>query len=228
MKTPSGSITQPTRAQLLSENGRLHREIEHRVRNTLQVVASLIDVTARSAGDRSALSVLESLRARVTAMIMVYQTLDDTPHRATINMDQTLRELVREVTEARLYTGPRRAVDIRSDGVNLPLDDAMPLALMVVEVLLAAHGDIDPGIDPAPIVVALSRDAHEGNLRIALEGAQSLSGPAAWPEATKAMMEALARQLGGPLKIDAHEGVPKAVEIRFPVRSLGEDPDTFC
>ena len=38
----------PSHAELLAENIKLRREIDHRVRNSLQVIASLIEVTARA------------------------------------------------------------------------------------------------------------------------------------------------------------------------------------
>lgn len=228
MKNPKAPNSKLTKAQLLVENGRLHREIEHRVRNTLQVVASLIDVTARSAGDRSALSVLEALRARVTAMIMVYQTLDDTPHRAAIDMDEALRGLALEVIDAGVLPGPRRIIDVHSQGVNLALDDAIPLTLMVVEVLLATASDVDIEGDASPVSIVLSRDVNEGSLRIELDAKQPGPGRVAWPQATQLMMAALARQLGGPLQIDVLQDVTQAVEIRFPVRTLALDSVSYC
>lgn len=221
MKT-SGSepSSQLTRAQLMAENTKLRREIDHRVRNSLQVVASLVDVTARSATEPSALAVLDILRARISAMIAVYRTLDDVPHRATVNMGDTLRDLVDQVADSRPTGTPRNEAQIEAENIILPLDDAMPVALMVIEVLLAAALQADADSTGPTAIVALTREGADARLRIHLVNA---TGDALMPLLThhaQEMIEALARQLGGPLIVDNDEGVSRTIEVRFPVRNL--------
>lgn len=207
-------------AELLVENNRLQREIEHRVRNTLQVVSSLIDVTSRSVGVRSALTVLEVLRVRVTAMIMVYQTLDDAPHRATVNMDDTLKSLILHVAESRVFGAPLQIVDVHAKDVSLPLDDAIPLALLVVEVLLATVADIEATAASPAVSIGLTRDGGDVTLRIEIVGGREGSGDKVWNESIRVMIEALARQLGGPLDIHSEKNAITAVGIRFPFRNI--------
>ena len=211
-------------AELLVENSRLQREIEHRVRNTLQVVSSLIDVTSRSVGVRSALTVLEVLRVRVTAMIMVYQTLDDAPHRATVNMEETFRSLVLHVAESRVFGTPLQIVSVHAKDVSLPLDDAIPLALLVVEVLLATVADLDV-VDASPAVsIGLTRDEDRVNVRRDIAGGRTGAGDQIWGESIRVMIEALARQLGGPLDIHTEKDAISAVGIRFPLRDIRAKP----
>lgn len=226
MKTPrSGTDSPLTRAQLLAENHKLRREIDHRVRNSLQVVASLVDVTARTAIEPAALVVLDTLRARIAAMIAVYRTLDDAPHRANVNMDETLRDLVDQVSESRPNGALINEARILAEGVILPLDDAMPVALMVIEVLLASALHVDIGSIGPSATVDLTRNGDEAILRIHLINAV---GDALMPrlsEDARQIMEALARQLGGPLLIDNDEGVTRTIEVRFPVRDRRKTRD---
>lgn len=221
----SGKRPQPTRAQLLAENHKLRREIDHRVRNSLQMVASLVDVTARASVEPSALAVLDTLRARISAMIAVYRTLDDAPHRANVNMDETLRDLVDQIADNRADGAPTNDARIQAEGVSLPLDDAMPVAQMVIEVLLSSALHVDIGSIGPSATVDLTRNGDEAILRIHLINAV---GDALMPrlsEDARQIMEALARQLGGPLLIDNDEGVTRTIEVRFPVRDRRKTRD---
>lgn len=221
MKTPeSVRRASPTRAQLIAENLKLKREIDHRVRNSLQVVASLLEFTARGAVEPAALAVLDVLRARLSAMIAVYRTLDDSPHRATVNMHETLRDLVEQNAGSNASGHAKPDARIEAAGINLPLDDAMPVALMVIEVLLATALQADWGSPGPSATVTLTREGGDALLEIHLVNP---AGDALMPllaSGARQMMEALARQLGGPLLVDNDDGVSRTIKVRFPVRDL--------
>lgn len=209
----------PTRAQLLAENVQLKREIDHRVRNSLQMVASLVDVTARAAVEPAAVAVLEILRGRISAMIAVYRTLDDAPHRALVNMGETLRDLVDQVAENSAISALKNEAQIQADGVILPLDDAMPVAMMVIEVLLASALHADPHAIGPSSTVALTQEGDGALLRIHMVNPQGEALMPLLSNDARLMMEALARQLGGPLIVSNDEGLTRTIEVRFPVRN---------
>lgn len=190
------------------------------MRNSLQVVASLVDVTARSAVEPAALAVLEILRARLSAMIAVYRTLDDAPHRATVNMDETLRDLAAQVTGNDAPGRAKPEARINADGVILALDDAMPVALMVIEVLLATalHADAD-SMGPSA-TVTLTREGQDALLEIHLVNPEGDATMPLLSHDARQMMEALARQLEGPLIVDNDEGATRTITVRFPVRAV--------
>lgn len=211
----------PTHAELLAENTKLRREIDHRVRNSLQVVASLIDVTARASVEPAALAALDILRARVSGMIAVYRTVNEAPHRAIVKMDETLRDLALHAVDSGVIGTPSN-VQVLADGVVLLLDDAMPVALLVIEVLLSS-GAGEPDAGPA-VTVTLTREGANATLRIDLTRPDVHGQLPAVAEPARHMMEALARQLGGPLKIDDDDGDTRTVEVRFPVRRPPTEP----
>lgn len=226
MKPPvSGKESQLTRAQLFAENHKLRREIDHRVRNTLQMVGSLVDVTSRTSVEPSALAVLDILRARISAMIAVYRTLDDAPHRANVNMDETLRDLVDQIAGNRSNGAPMNDARIQAKGVSLPLDDAMPVAQMVIEVLLSSVLHLDIGSMGPYVTVDLTRNGDEALLRIYLVNAADDSVMPKLSANALQMMEVLARQLGGPLLIDNDDGITRTIEVRFPVRDRRKTQD---
>ena len=107
-------------------------------------------------------------------------------------------------------------VRVLADGVVLPLDDAMPVALMVVEVLLSS-GIGSPEAGPV-VTVALTRQDADATLRIDLTKPDDQGRLPAVADSTRHMMEALARQLGGPLMIEEAAADKRTVEVRFPVR----------
>ena len=220
MKSARTPLRSATRKDLLAENAQLRREIDHRVRNSLQVVASLIEVTSRSNTEPAARAVLSMLRARVSAMIAVYRTLDDVPHRAIVDMGETLQDLALQVVETVADRPIRPDVKVDAAGVVLPLDDAMPVALMVIEVLLAAAIDVE--MDSPTAVVALTRNLDKATLRVELAPRISGSGGFKLGEPTLHMIQALARQLGGPLTLEHGMDGKMILAVAFPVRNLGD------
>lgn len=218
MKSALSPPRSATRKDLLAENAHLRREIDHRVRNSLQVVASLIEVTSRSSTEPAARAVLSILRARVSAMIAVYRTLDDVPHRAIVDMGETLQDLALQVVETVADRPIRPAVKVDAAGVVLPLDDAMPVALMVIEVLLAAAIDVE--MDSPTAVVALTRSLDKATLRVELSPRTHSAGGFKLGEPTLHMIQALARQLGGPLTLEHGVDGKLILNVAFPVRNL--------
>ena len=218
MKAAPKTLRSATRKELLAENAQLRREIDHRVRNSLQVVASLVEVTSRSSTEPAAIAVLHMLKARIAAMVAVYRTLDDVPHRATVDMGETLQDLALQVVETISDRQLRPAVKVDAKGVVLPLDDAMPLALMVIEVLLATA--IDSEIGSPTAVISLTRDAIQATLRVEMAARACRPGGVLLGEPTLHMVQALARQLGGPLRIEQNRDQDITLEVTFPVREI--------
>lgn len=219
MKRPldKAAATAARLEELEAENVLLRREIEHRVRNSLQVVASLVELSARSTAEPAAIAVLTELRTRMAAIGAVYRTLDDIPHRATVDMGETLHDLASQILSGQNSTVA--PIKVEAAGVVLPLDDAMPVALMITEVLLAERlGDI-PEAEHHATTIRLAREGNEATLIIHLTNRAKLETMPLLPAKTQILMQALARQLNGALVIDNDDGVERTVSMRFPIRN---------
>jgi two-component sensor histidine kinase len=115
---------------------RLVREVHHRVKNNLQVVASLLNIHGRSASAPEARSAYAGISRRVGALSIVHRN-----HFAEMeeNRGIAMRPLVTELA-AELRAGapePARSlrIELEMDSVNTTQDVAVAVAFLVTEIV---------------------------------------------------------------------------------------------
>ena len=123
------------RASLHEKTALLH-EIHHRVKNNLQVVASLLYLQGVNA-EPSASEVLDECRARIRSMALIHEHLYLSGQLASIDMHEFLAKLGNEL--ARVFAPDQYvAIRVSGGGLQLDIDRAVPLALAVAELLTNA------------------------------------------------------------------------------------------
>lgn len=120
-------------AHLAEQRELLFTELQHRVSNNLQVVAALITLQKGSLTDAQARQALSDASHRLSLIAKLNRKLHD-PANAGLDMKEFLRELCHDVSEA---AGIKNAgCHVKGiEGVALPADKVVPLALIVTELL---------------------------------------------------------------------------------------------
>lgn len=128
----------------LAEREVLLREIHHRVKNNLQVIAALLRIQARGAESKAREPLFESIR-RISAMGRIHEQLYRGQDLANIDLGGYLTALAAQAAAS--YGGDRRGIEthVRSDRVTVDLDTATPLGLIVSELLSNAYKHAFPG-----------------------------------------------------------------------------------
>src|SRR4051812_22678999 len=113
----------------------LMRELQHRVKNNLQLVTALIRLEARSAAEGEAVA-LARLASRIDALSVLYRTLSAENASAEIDLGQYLSDIANAVMQAAGTPGIEldRAVGYCPLSINI----AMPAGLLVNEMLTNA------------------------------------------------------------------------------------------
>jgi len=115
---------------------RLVREVHHRVKNNLQVVASLINIHGRSAESPYARAAYGSISRRVGALSIVHRN-----HFAEMeeNRGISLRPLISELAAELRATAPEEArglrIDLDLEGANTTQDVAVSVAFLITEIV---------------------------------------------------------------------------------------------
>ena len=119
----------------LADKEMLLREVHHRVRNNLQVTASLLNMQARRVGDERARAALDDTQDRLRSIALLHETLYRGDAGASIDLAEYFERLGQEVAAA--YGAEKRGIRLEIDvePVRFGLDRAVPLALAVTEVL---------------------------------------------------------------------------------------------
>src|SRR4051812_21978711 len=183
---------------------RLVREVHHRVKNNLQVVASLLNLHSRGSTNESVAAAYASIQRRVDALAVVHRN-----HYAELeeNRGVALKPLVSELAANLRATAPTRAaaMQIRLDvaPVYAGQDAAVSVAFLVTEIVEFA---MLCGADRVGVV--LEAEGPRG-ARFSTEAA-ALAEPVdcgeALPERFDRIVTGLARQLRSTLDRDPQRG----------------------
>lgn len=115
-----------------SENELLLKEIHHRVKNNLQIISSLLDIQSRSGVDASTLEVLKDGQSRVLAMSLIHQRLYQSDGLADLDFQSYVDELFAQLQKSFATTAE---ISINSDAVKFDIDVAIPLGLILNELI---------------------------------------------------------------------------------------------
>jgi two-component sensor histidine kinase len=123
----------------LEEKETLLREIHHRVKNNLQIISSLLDIQSANIDDERLLSSMREGQSRVQAMSLIHQNLYQSDQISNIDIEKYLEELVAYL--AIMFTGADQLVKVQIDAENITfdIDTAIPLGLIVNELVSNAY-----------------------------------------------------------------------------------------
>jgi len=196
--------------EALAEKTALVREIHHRIKNSLQVVVSLLSLYGSGIPQGPDRRRFEQLRTRVNTLAVVHRILFE----ANEGSEVRLRELLRELSALLEGSSDRNVmVIVDAEDVTLSTDLAVPLALMLSEIVMALS--VSKARGPVRIALHCVQEAELIALRI--EIGEPLGDRLA--EGNADLAYGFARQMGG--SIVTEESLTGArVIVRFPPRQI--------
>ena len=211
----------------LAEREMLLREVNHRVKNSLQLVLSMLSLQSNEFREAGARELFAKAIARVTAIASIHERLYQDNDPLSIDMQTYLNGLCAEL--ARAGIGEERPADLRTniEPLRLPTENGVSLALIVNELVMNALKHGRPRDRGAIINVAL-RHVHPEQARLTIADNGSGMGGAAQPSNGHSnghsnglgtrLIGMLVRQLNGQLTIeDSAEGY--VAHVTFPLQA---------
>ncbi|MGE0713606.1 MAG: PAS domain S-box protein [Planctomycetota bacterium] len=201
----------------LAEKETLLREVHHRVKNNLQIIASLLYFQADRAQDPRAAEVLAESRDRLRSMVLVHEHLYRTADLARVDLGEFLRELGSQLARGRPGAPLELQLELE-DGVELSVETALPVGLIVCELLMNVAKYAYPAGTPGRVTVGLARGAAAGTVvaTVADEGVGMPAGfdPGRAESFGWQLIERLAGQLRGQAQLEPGPGT--RVTLSFP------------
>lgn len=157
--------------QKANEKEMLLKEVHHRVKNNLQTVSSLLRMQGRAVEDPHTLSQLRSSQNRVVCMAMVHEMLYMREDLSCIEYSTYVQQLADYLVKS--VKGSDTDIRLRIDipEVELGIDTALPLGLLINEAVTNALKYGFEGRDTGEISISLEKeDEHGYVLRIGDDG----------------------------------------------------------
>ncbi|MGD9916545.1 MAG: sensor histidine kinase [Paenirhodobacter sp.] len=205
----------------------LLREVHHRVKNNLQLIASIINMQQRKARTPEARGLMRNLQERVISLATIHRGLYQTSGLTDIRANELIPEIVREIT--RIATGPGRriAVDSHVDDIHLTPDQAVPLALLLTEAMTNAMKYASADSGPPQLAIAI-RATGPTAAQLSVSNSMATHAPETSAEETgegtglgTQLLQAFVQQLGGKLAIAQVPG-EYLLTVDFALRPLAE------
>jgi two-component sensor histidine kinase len=188
-------------AALAAERELLLREVNHRVGNSLQIIASLLHLQASSADDHIK-AALTNAMGRVAAVAQVHRKLYTSHDLQRVMLDQYLEGLLEDLR--RSAEGEKLTqLTLKAEPLEIDPDRAVAIGIIVNELVINALKYAYPD-GSGPIHVEASRSGETIVIAVADHGVGLATSPA--PGSTglgRRIVDAMAAKLNAQLKLDS-------------------------
>ena len=214
-------------AEALKDRDLLMREVDHRVKNSLMMTASLLHLQERRFSDPEVREAFESARLRLNSIGLVHEALYSGSSLEEVDLADYLKRLLDELASACGAEARGVTVALECAPLLLAAHQTTPVGLIVAEVVTNAFkhafGERDSGT-----ILARVRLTNLNDIEIEIKDDGSGYATARSPEAPSGLgarlIQALTQQLGGTLSL-ANEG-GAAFRLTFPRLARAEGAST--
>jgi chemotaxis protein methyltransferase CheR len=154
----------------------LLQELTHRVKNSLQTIASIVSIEAGRHKSGQGRQALERVSARIGAIGRLYSNLEKASTIEAVDASIYLEEVCANLIASVQQEGGS-AISLKTDLANerLPTKQTIPIGLIVNELVMNAVKYAFPGERGGTVLVSLKREAGEIRLTVADDGTGNAS-----------------------------------------------------
>ena len=197
---------------LLREKAILLQEIQHRVANSLQIIASVILQSARKVQSEETRSYLQDAHSRVMSVAALQQQLA-TSRLGAVELKPYFDQLCVSVGASMIRDHDQLSLHVNCDDSAVDADTSVSLGLIVTELVINSLKHAFPGGRKGRIVVSYNRHGPNWTLSVADDGVGMPTDPeSATPGLGTSIVEALAKQLQARVQVTGgHPGTTVSI-----------------
>jgi two-component sensor histidine kinase len=207
-------------ARQIRDKDLLLKEIQHRVKNNLQLITALIRLEARNErnGDKAN---LDRLAGRIESLHFLYQALSAAPVGQDIDLGQYLSQIAAGVMRTHAVEGIR--LDVKVENAPVSINVAMPIGLAVNELLTNAFKYAFSGRDSGVITLECLREEPDRHRVTVADDGIGLPSAVSWPAEGKLgalIMQTLRENAKTELNVESAPGAGTRIAISFVYNAL--------
>jgi PAS domain S-box-containing protein len=199
----------------IREKDTLLREIQHRVKNNLQMITALIRLEERNVASGTGTARFDRLAGRIESVQLLYQSLSEGGQGEEIDLGVYLSQIASAVMRSHAVEGIR--LDLKVDTYPVSVNVAMPAGLVVNELMTNALKHAFNGRDGGTITLHSLADGNGCRVVIADNGVGLPQGME-WPKRGKLsalIVKSLRENAKAGLEVESSPGHGTSVTIVF-------------
>ena len=119
----------------LKEKEILLREVHHRVKNNMQVISSILNLQSFYVKDQYSLSLLKESQNRISTMAYIHESLYQNNSFSSVNFAEYMKRLIRNIIASYSFNAENIELKQQIEEIALSLDVAIPLGLIINELI---------------------------------------------------------------------------------------------
>jgi two-component sensor histidine kinase len=202
---------------LAAERALLLREVNHRVSNSLQLIASLLQFQSRATSATEIKDALLEAHNRVLAVAKVHRSLYTSHNVQSVSLHRYIEALAEDIQSAAGDASGANQFSLEADAIEIEPDRAVAVGVILTELMLNARKHAYPQGANGPIRITLKMvEANRGELSVEDDGV-GLNGGPSQPMVSglgTVIIKAMAQKLGAEMRYDpTHKGTRALVSF---------------
>lgn len=190
--------------EALEQRDQLLEQVNHRVKDNLTMVLALLELQLKTGEQTSMEKTLKDSHARLRSLAIVYETMDQTNAIDYLNLKQFCLKLSNRLSHSFKQEHQTIDVHIESDEVELEIERAVPLAMILNELLVNSYAHAFVGKESGTIFIKMREDEYEISISVRDNGIGLPKNfdPAQQKTLGMKLILTLTRQLNGKFQVD--------------------------
>ncbi len=213
--------------ELLGQKVTLLAEIHHRVKNNLAVISGLLQLQQYRIDSEAAKIALRSSQMRIQSMAMIHESLYESTNFSNVKFDKYVDKLLGSIEST--LKNPDREVELEIDieDVALNINQAIPLALIINELVTNSYKYAFPDNENGKIKVSLTAESDVVILKVSDNGIGLPEGVSIENSASLGftLVSNLSRQIDSEIEVNSNQGLE--IGFKFQKKAVAGSSSAF-
>ncbi|MFC0603791.1 tetratricopeptide repeat-containing sensor histidine kinase [Winogradskyella pulchriflava] len=200
----------------IDEKNVLLKETHHRVKNSFQIVSSLLYLQSESVVDKEAKIAIKEAENRVRSMVLIHQKLYNKDELVGINAKEYFSDLVRDIFESHQFKSEPIPYSIEAESLVLDIETITPVGLILNELIVnTLKHAFDKVTSKSKIDIKFNKVGENLELKV-IDNGKGFEGEIKSTSFGITLMKALSKKLNASLNYtsELHEGTEAKLVMR--------------